>query len=1410
MKSLLKLTSLLYVVLLLVFPASAFAASSYTVTGTAKVLNTGEYLDFGGQNSNVQIDSETGNFSGYAFSNDIGWIAFGTTDNDQGPVNVNLSSGRVTGKAKALNTGAYLDFTNYNSNVTFNGYVFSGFGFSEDLGWLDFSDVGVRGSGNFMLKPPVVYFKFDEGQGTTAHNSGALEQAISGTITNATWQTEDLCIFGKCLYFNGSSAVVTVSTAVNQVKSVSFWVKPKTNGESMIDLDGGSHKITASSGTITATGFTTLYVDGKVSSTLTANTWQHIEATTATAFNTTTVTIGNSGSSYLNGFMDEVKMYDYQRSAAQIKADFNSRGAIKGVSARIGGQDTEYLSEGLVGYWKMDESSGNAADSSGNSLTLTNNGTTTYAAGKFGNASSYNGTTQYLNTATAINGVKTVSFWAYTPDTTNYFINLINSSAYITSSSGTFTATGFTSPSIYVNGVLNGTISANTWTFITITTNTGINANAFAVGLTNDGSNHYYTNTSKVDEVRLYNRALSPKEISDLYNWAPGPVGYWNFEEGSGTTANDTSGNGYNGTITGATYQSGKFGKALNFNGSTDAVGSISSISGIQTVSFWVNPSSTTANLIDVQTSPGTINISASSGTISATGFTSPTYYVNGVQTTSPTLTANTWQYITVTSATAVTGSALRFGRISITSLTGKLDEIKVYNYARTAKQIVSDMNAGHPAVGSPLGSAVGYWKFDEGYGTTANNSGNGGSALNGNLSGSTVPSWTNSGKFGKALSFNGTSAYIAMPSDASALKITSDITLSAWINLTNTSSTHDIICKYTGTASTSAYCLYTDTNGKLNMSVVNSTGPAIVTTTGTKTLSSSTWYHVVGVLNTTLGSVDLYVNGVLDKHNTTSIPTTLQNPTTILDIGAENAGSDLFAGTIDEPKVYNFALTADEVKTEYNRGSSLVLGALSDNSSYQKGAANQEYCVPGDTTACAAPIGRWDFEEGSGGTAYDTSGNGHSGTSSNTSVVPGIIGKGRYFNPALSQTWVDFGASSQFQSSTGTLSIWFKSLGILSSSGSSSGRQSIITNYNGGDFETGDFMLEICESGSGCGGSYGGKLFIEDYISSSQDVVSASSVADGKWHFVAVVFNGTSRLTYLDGILIHTRNENNTILNSAIDLKIGEITQPSYPSRNFNGYLDQFRIYNYARSGAQVAWDYNRGAPVGHWKFDECQGTVANDSSGNSRTGTITIGASGEDTVGTCSTSSTAWGSGATGKRNYSLSLDGTDDKVTSAAFSPLATAAQTTTKFSWGGWFYPTTSAASKTLLEKATEFQLTTDSNSMPLCGIYYSGAFNNSAAPTQGLTLSAWNHVICAYDGTNINTYLNGRLIKQSANTNSVTAASSILYMGQTSGGANFYSGQIDDVKIFNYALTAAQVKDSYNGGAIFFGPLTGSP
>ena len=59
----------------------------------------------------------------------------------------------------------------------------------------------------------------------------------------------------------------------------------------------------------------------------------------------------------------------------------------------------------------------------------------------------------------------------------------------------------------------------------------------------------------------------NPTTQAALINPHPGLVGWWSFDEGSGTVAGDSSGNGNTGTIYGATWVTGIYGKALSFDG---------------------------------------------------------------------------------------------------------------------------------------------------------------------------------------------------------------------------------------------------------------------------------------------------------------------------------------------------------------------------------------------------------------------------------------------------------------------------------------------------------------------------------------------------------------------------------------------------------------------------------------------------------------------------------------------------------------------------------------------------------------------------------------------------------------------------------------------------------------------------
>lgn len=95
-------------------------------------------------NSNVVIsDPDAGNsnvrtITGWAWSEGFGWIYFDS-------VTVDYASGELSGQANVANTGSYIDFSNNNSNAYIDPETgeFGGYGWSIDGGWIDFSDSGV-------------------------------------------------------------------------------------------------------------------------------------------------------------------------------------------------------------------------------------------------------------------------------------------------------------------------------------------------------------------------------------------------------------------------------------------------------------------------------------------------------------------------------------------------------------------------------------------------------------------------------------------------------------------------------------------------------------------------------------------------------------------------------------------------------------------------------------------------------------------------------------------------------------------------------------------------------------------------------------------------------------------------------------------------------------------------------------------------------------------------------------------------------------------------------------------------------------------------------------------------------------------------------------------------------------------
>src|SRR3989339_2183841 len=241
---------------------------------------------------------------------------------------------------------------------------------------------------------PAGYWSFVEGYGTVAPDESG--QGHDGTNTGATWKDKREWVAGECLGFDGINDKVMISATTPVVNTVVFWVKATTTTASFLKLNDVA-RISASNGIVSASGFSssTIYVNGTVKSDMTANAWYMIAITTATAINATSTIIGFSNNQYFGGYIDEVKIYPYARTADQIKQDYAAglagAGVPSGVAAAFGARAASWLTDGLGGFWKMDEAVGtydddnlfeDAIDSSGNGNTGDANGNASTTAGK--------------------------------------------------------------------------------------------------------------------------------------------------------------------------------------------------------------------------------------------------------------------------------------------------------------------------------------------------------------------------------------------------------------------------------------------------------------------------------------------------------------------------------------------------------------------------------------------------------------------------------------------------------------------------------------------------------------------------------------------------------------------------------------------------------------------------------------------------------------------------------------------------------------------------------------------------------------------------------------------------------------------------------------------------------------------
>jgi len=423
-----------------------------------------------------------------------------------------------------------------------------------------------------------------------------------------------------------------------------------------------------------------------------------------------------------------------------------------------------------------------------------------------------------------------------------------------------------------------------------------------------------------------------------------------------------------------------------------------------------------------------------------------------------------------------------------------------------------------------------------------------------------------------------------------------------------------------------------------------------------------------------------------------------------------------------------------------------------------------------------STPILWFKFNEANGTKTYDSSGNGFVGNFVGETFNNGRLGgascsPGSGFCPIWTTGWfgnaLDFDGGGDYVNvsddssldinDTFTITAWIKP----NSYGPNGGGR-IVNKYNSSSGF--GYMFYVYNSSAnerelhfyGRGGTFN--------VGSTDGIIKMN-----EWQHVAVTYNTTRIVFYWNGTPQGGTGITNYTGTNDVGLFIGN---SSYSSREFDGIIDEVRIWNRSLNQTEIQNEMNSYVPIerplASWKFEEGSSTYANDSH--------------------------VWVNGTYGS---SLSFDGNDAvDVTNIPNSSLTVMA----------WIYPTQvdgdQRAIASVWGSGSEwlFRIFNDS-SLPYrlqLAITNTSSSNNyeDSYSNKIINLNQWAHVAVTYDiqTKQVKFYKNATPEGSDTLVGNMRDSTDILRIGaQTTGSFDFFIGKIDEVKIWNRVLTQAEIQ-----------------
>ncbi len=311
-------------------------------------------------------------------------------------------------------------------------------------------------------------------------------------------------------------------------------------------------------------------------------------------------------------------------------------------------------------------------------------------------------------------------------------------------------------------------------------------------------------------------------------------------------------------------------------------------------------------------------------------------------------------------------------------------------------------------------------------------------------------------------------------------------------------------------------------------------------------------------------------------------------------------------------------------------------------------------------------------------------------------------------------------------------------------------------------------------------------------------------------WNHIAVVYTSKQPSLYINGILVHTGL---TSVRAAV-FPGGRLGGDPYGY--YMGELDEFRVWSTSRTQTQIRDNMCKkliGNEVGlarYLRIDDGSGTTVTDATGTQNATMTNMVPASDWVISGASIGNTSIHQYASPFGGTALDFDGVNDRVDGYAVD-LTTV---TDNFTMELWVKPTGTITIQPQSNTGVTGTGTPNQRFAiyPEHGIVTAGAGDAGAGISVGTngiqvyehdggylpalasysaTISGWNHIAVVYTAKRPTIYLNGVAVHTGA------LSGKVVFPGAGIGGKayGFYMGQIDDVRVWNYSRTPAQIANN---------------